>query len=278
MANTRKRPPRTHPTNAEPPRAPPTTRARGRSRSRSELGDQPQPPLSKPPIPKPASTKIPKLAQNRRPFKVYYDSASEIFKGLGSEGKQMGAEFISTFIKGIRTPKAKDKLKSCLEQSHITKTQPDGTYVALCSWDDVGLAMRRAGLDIEQPVGGKSKVVENIAASTVNPTASKEVAGLRAAAMSPPTNSSRDGRSLRHKLENPGLAGSCAVEKVHLSENTNIDRGRAALVSATERRSPAKVATPQKLSMGLSKTIDLKSTTQGARKGGPRATRRREFF
>ncbi|EKD17231.1 uncharacterized protein L3040_008875 [Drepanopeziza brunnea f. sp. 'multigermtubi'] len=231
IVDSQKRPTTTRPTNGDPPRASPMTR----SRSRSKSSERPRGPQSAKLPPKPTSVKIPKLSQGRRTFKAYYEQATAIFNDLGIKFQETELDFVSAFIKGIFTKKTATELTNMLEQSHMSKVTPDGTYVVICTWDELGEAVRDVGLDVKQPI-----VVKRRARDSLTPAAmlhmTKEVASFRAAISSPMDQSnSRGSRSSRRPVEDPGPGNgvsSTATTEVQQAEEAGFNRGKATRVSA----------------------------------------------
>ena len=78
-------------------------------------------------------------------MKTYHAISSAAFNKLGDCDHQIGVEFISAFIRGIRENKTRAKLVQELQQYHPSKDK-DGKLEIYCEWLDIQEALKKAEL------------------------------------------------------------------------------------------------------------------------------------
>ncbi|KAI1003576.1 hypothetical protein K3495_g4636 [Podosphaera aphanis] len=92
----------------------------------------------------PGSTGLPKLNQGTNQLKHYYEYASSTLALVSSPTEQFEIDFVNSFINGIISPKISEKLVGQLQQTHPSKQKKDGRVEILCSWFDLGEAIKKA--------------------------------------------------------------------------------------------------------------------------------------
>lgn len=102
-------------------------------------------------------SKFPRLSQGRAQLKLYYEQADSIRSSSVSSEEQLETEFVNSFIKGISNYKAREKFTGQLQQMHPSKQKKDGRVEILCSWAELGEAIKTFSSHGEKKSAGKSK-------------------------------------------------------------------------------------------------------------------------
>ncbi|KAI6250130.1 hypothetical protein HI914_01735 [Erysiphe necator] len=112
-------------------------------------------------IPRPKNgaeeSKLPKLSQGRVRLRLYYQQADSICSSSMSSTEQFETEFVNSFIKGISNYKAREKFIAHLQQIYPSKQKKDGRVEILCSWAELGEAIKTFGALGEKNSVCKSK-------------------------------------------------------------------------------------------------------------------------
>ncbi|PBP22874.1 hypothetical protein BUE80_DR006256, partial [Diplocarpon rosae] len=270
--NSRKRPTISRPTNDEPPRPSPKMT---RSRSNSQEVDETRRVASPPPLyapqplpPKLVSVKIPRLSQNRRSLKAYYESANVLHANLDIKDEAFDHAFVAAFIKGIQTKTDAEKLVNSLQQVCLTRINIDGTTEVLCWWDEILEGLQNAGMDVmEQP----SHVTQMESASRIPIDAPNSGKGRRAIAGL---------KSSELALESEARSATSHSSARNLVPNSTDRPGRAAVEfsinagneNTSTEKLPASSVAGQTPSIGKAKAFDLtgisKADLTNSRAGG----------
>ncbi|POS86813.1 hypothetical protein EPUL_001264 [Erysiphe pulchra] len=102
-------------------------------------------------------SKLPRLSQGRVQLKLYYEQADSIRSSSVSSEEQFETEFVNSFIRGISNYKAREKLTGQLQQIHPSKQKKDGRVEILCSWAELGEAIKTFSSHGEKKTAIKSK-------------------------------------------------------------------------------------------------------------------------
>ena len=176
----------------------PMTRTRSQTRSQSveapaskQPQDQAPNPPARPKAPAPVSCptkaststiqpiKLPRLHQGTGTFKNYLNKVDSIYQAFGwPKEKKFEIEFIAAFIKGVRDADTREALVEELQQQHQSRTKKDGKVEILCAWEDVGDAMRSAGLLNVPEIASSSASKSHTASKSHKSRLTKELQGL----------------------------------------------------------------------------------------------------
>ncbi|RKF58724.1 hypothetical protein OnM2_065031 [Erysiphe neolycopersici] len=102
-------------------------------------------------------SKLPRLSQGRVQLKLYYEQADSIRSSSDISEEQLETEFVNSFIKGISNYKAREKLTGQLQQIHPSKQKKDGRVEILCSWAELGEAIKTFSSYGEKKPASRSK-------------------------------------------------------------------------------------------------------------------------
>ncbi|KAE8441349.1 hypothetical protein EG329_005498 [Mollisiaceae sp. DMI_Dod_QoI] len=129
--------------------------ANRRPATRSASQGRDAPPRAEPVPATAARSGLPKLAQNHKSLKQYYENANATFNSLAIKEPQMEYDFISAFIAGLANKKSGDKVIAALRAVHPARNKLNGGVEIMCGWEDVAPGFKRAGLDV---TGAKEEI------------------------------------------------------------------------------------------------------------------------
>ncbi|CAL3961903.1 unnamed protein product [Diplocarpon coronariae] len=284
--NSRKRPTTSRPSIDELPHSSPAMiRSRSSSQQLKEfrrVAPLPNSRAPQPVAPRSVPIKIPRLSQNRRSFKAYYESTSVIHASLDIKDEASDHAFVAAFIKGIQKKTDAEALVNGLQQFCLTRNNIDGTTEVLCWWDEIQEGIQNAGLNI----GGQPS--HNTSTNTANRISmdapnkgkrQKAIAPLRSSEM--PLEAEASSAASHGSARNLGQygRGRPARTAAELSINARNDTVKTEKLSASSFAGQTPSTDKEKAFdlTGISKASLAKTRavgTQGGKRGDKRKSKR----